>query len=342
MKDVKINSKCMIIAEISANHDGDIEIAKETIRAAKRAGADAIKMQTYTPETITLNCTNDDFKVQGGTIWDGKFLHDLYQEASLPWEWHEELFNLAKEEGLICFSTPFDFTAVDFLEQLNCPIYKVASFEITDIPLIEYIAEKRKPIIMSTGIALYDDIKLAVETCRKVGNNDITILKCTSSYPAPIEEANLLMMQKIAQDFNVKVGLSDHTTGNLVPVLAVANGASVIEKHFKLNDNVGGPDASFSINEQEFKFLVDEVRKAELVMGIDSYDLSPKQILGRRYGRSLYVSKDIKSGGVLTENNIKSVRPSFGLHPKYYQEVIGKTVNKDLKKGDRLSLDLIK
>ena len=341
MKDVKINSKCMIIAEISANHDGDIEIAKETIRAAKRAGADAIKMQTYTPETITLNCTNDDFKVQGGTIWDGKFLHDLYQESSLPWEWHEELFNLAKEEGLICFSTPFDFTAVDFLEQLNCPIYKVASFEITDIPLIEYIAEKRKPIIMSTGIALYDDIKLAVETCRKVGNNDITILKCTSSYPAPIEEANLLMMQKIAQDFNVKVGLSDHTKGNLVPVLAVANGASVIEKHFKLNDNVGGPDASFSINEQEFKFLVDEVRKVELVMGIDSYDLSPKQILGRRYGRSLYVSKDIKSGGVLTENNIKSVRPSFGLHPKYYQEVIGKTVNKDVKKGDRLNLDFI-
>jgi len=334
-------SKCMIIAEISANHDGDIEIAKETIRAAKRAGADAIKMQTYKPETITLNCTNDDFKVQGGTIWDGKFLHDLYQEASLPWEWHKELFDLAKKEGLICFSTPFDFTAVDFLEELDCPIYKVASFEITDIPLIEYIAEKQKPIIMSTGIALYDDIKLAVETCRKAGNNDITILKCTSSYPAPIEEANLLMMQKFAKDFNVKIGLSDHTIGNLVPILAVANGASVIEKHFKLNDKVGGPDASFSINEKEFKSLVDDVRKAESVMGIESYELSPKQISGRRYGRSLYVSNDIKSGGVLTENNIKSVRPSFGLHPKYYHEVIGKTVNKDLKKGDRLNLGLI-
>jgi len=277
-----MTSKCMIIAEISANHDGDIEVAKETIRAAKRAGADAIKMQTYKPETITLNSKNDDFKVQGGTIWDGKFLHDLYQEASLPWDWHKELFDLAEKEGLIC-----DFTAVDFLEELDCPIYKIASFEIADIPLIEYISKKQKPIIMSTGIASYDDIKLAVETCRKAGNNDITILKCTSSYPAPIEEANLIMMQKFAKDFDVKIGLSDHTIGNLVPILAVANGASVIEKHFKLNDKVGGPDASFSINEQEFKLLVDEVRKAESVMGIESYELSPKQISGRRYGRSL-------------------------------------------------------
>ena len=337
-----MNSRCMIIAEISANHDGNIEIAKETIRAAKRAGADAIKMQTYKPDTITLNCSSDDFKVQGGTIWDGKFLHDLYQEASLPWEWHKELFDVAKEEGLICFSTPFDFTAVDFLEELKCPIYKIASFEIADIPLIEYIAKKQKPIIMSTGIALYDDIKLAVETCRKAGNNDITVLKCTSSYPAPVEEANLIMMQRFAKDFNVKIGLSDHTTGNLAPILAVANGATVIEKHFKLNDKVGGPDASFSINEQEFKLLVDEVRKAELVMGVDSYELSPKQISGRRYGRSLYVSEDIKSGGILTKSNIKSVRPSFGLHPKHYYEVIGKTVNKDLQKGDRLSFSVIK
>lgn len=337
-----MNCRCMIIAEISANHDGNIEIAKETIRAAKRAGADAIKMQTYKPDTITLNCSSDDFKVQGGTIWDGKFLHDLYQEASLPWEWHKELFDVAKEEGLICFSTPFDFTAVDFLEELKCPIYKIASFEIADIPLIEYIAKKQKPIIMSTGIALYDDIKLAVETCRKAGNNDITVLKCTSSYPAPVEEANLIMMQRFAKDFNVKIGLSDHTTGNLAPILAVANGATVIEKHFKLNDKVGGPDASFSINEQEFKLLVDEVRKAELVMGVDSYELSPKQISGRRYGRSLYVSEDIKSGGILTKSNIKSVRPSFGLHPKHYYEVIGKTVNKDLQKGDRLSFSVIK
>lgn len=334
-----MNSKCMIIAEISANHDGDIEIAKETIRAAKRAGADAIKMQTYTPDTITLNCFSDDFKVEGGTIWDGEFLYDLYKEAYLPWKWHKELFDIAKEEDLICFSTPFDFTAVDFLEELNCPIYKIASFEIADIPLIEYVAKKQKPIIISTGIALYDDIKLAVETCRKVGNNDITILKCTSSYPAPIEEANLIMMQRFAKDFNVKVGLSDHTLSNLVSIMAVANGATVIEKHFKLNDDVGGPDSSFSLNEEDFKLLVKEVRNAELVMGINSYELSPKQISGRRYGRSLYVSEDIKSGELITDKNIKSVRPSFGLHPKYYKEVLGKTFNKNLIKGSRLSFE---
>ena len=339
--DFNNNKKVFIIAELSANHNGSIQTAIETIKAAKRAGADAIKLQTYTPDTITLNCMTDDFKVQGGTIWDGKYLYDLYQEASLPWEWHKKLFDIAKEEGLVCFSTPFDFTAVDLLEELDCPIYKIASFEIADIPLIAYIAKKQKPIIMSTGIALYEDIKLAVETCRKEGNNDITLLKCTSSYPAPIEEANLIMMQRFVKDFNVKIGLSDHTKGNLVPVLAVANGATVIEKHFKLNDKVGGPDASFSINEQEFKLLVDDVRKAELVMGVDSYELSPKQISGRRYGRSLYVCEDIKSGDTLTNSNIKSVRPSFGLAPKYYYEVIGKTVNKDLQKGDRLSLDVI-
>tara|TARA_B110000003_G_C16645474_1_gene531837 strand:+ start:869 stop:1870 length:1002 start_codon:yes stop_codon:yes gene_type:complete len=332
----------MIVAEISANHNGDIGIAKETIRAAKRAGADAIKMQTYKADTITLNCSSDDFKVQGGTIWDGKFLHDLYEEASLPWEWHKELFDVAKEEDLICFSTPFDFTAVDFLEELKCPIYKIASFEIADIPLIEYVAKKQKPIIISTGIASYEDIKLAVETCRKAGNNDITVLKCTSSYPAPIEEANLIMMQRFSKDFNVKIGLSDHTTGNLVPLLAVAIGATVIEKHFKLNNEVGGPDASFSINEQEFKLLVDEIRKAELVMGVNSYDLTPKQISGRRYGRSLYVSEDIKSGEILNEKNIKSVRPSLGMHPKHYSEVLGKEVTKDLIKGTRLSFNDLK
>ena len=199
------NEKVFIIAELSANHNGSIQTAIETIKAAKRAGADAVKMQTYKPETITLNCLSDDFKVQGGTIWDGKFLHELYQEASLPWEWHKELFDIAKQEGLVCFSTPFDFTAVDFLEELHCPIYKISSFEIADIPLIEYIAKKQKPIIMSTGIALFDDIKLAIETCRKAGNHNITILKCTSSYPAPIEEANLRIINRFAKDFNIKI-----------------------------------------------------------------------------------------------------------------------------------------
>lgn len=334
-----IENRCFIIAEMSANHDCDIEIAKETIRAAKRAGADAIKIQTYTPDTMTLDSDKEDFKVQGGTLWDGRFLHELYQKASLPWEWHKELFDLAKEENILCFSTPFDKTAVDLLESLDNPIYKIASFEIADIPLIKYIASKGKPIIMSTGIATYDDIVLAIKTCKDEGNNDITILKCTSSYPAPIEEANLRMIEKFAKEFNVKVGLSDHTMGNLVPILSIAMGAKVIEKHFKLNDDVGGADASFSINETEFKLLVDDVRKAELAMGVESYELTPKQISGRRYGRSIYVNKEIKAGEKITENNIKIVRPSFGLAPKHYNEVLGKSVNKNLEYGDRLSLE---
>ena len=329
----------MIIAEMSANHDCDIEIAKETIRAAKRAGADAIKMQTYTSDTMTLDCKNDDFKVQGGTLWDGRYLHELYQKASLPWEWHKELFDLAKSEGLICFSTPFDISAVDFLEELDCPIYKIASFEITDIPLIEYVAKKQKPIIMSTGIANYEDIKLAIETCRNVGNNNITVLKCTSSYPAPIDEANLKMMKRFSQDFDVQIGLSDHTQGNLLPILSIAMGATVIEKHFKLNDDVGGADASFSVNEKDFKYLVEEIRLAESAMGSKTYELTDKQISGRRYGRSIYISNDIKKGETLTRDNIKCVRPGLSLHPKHYNYLLGKKVKNDFEKGSRLKLE---
>jgi len=334
-----MKNRCMIIAEMSANHDCDIEIAKETIRAAKRAGADAIKMQTYTPDTMTLNCQNDDFKVQGGTLWDGRYLHELYQKASLPWKWHKELFDLAKSEGLICFSTPFDISAVDFLEELDCPIYKIASFEIADIPLIEYIAKKQKPIIMSTGIANYEDIKLAIETCRNTGNNDITILKCTSSYPAPINEANLKMMKRFSEDFDVQVGLSDHTKGNILPILSIAMGATVIEKHFKLNDDVGGADASFSVNEKDFKKLVDDVRQAESAMGMETYELTSKQISGKRYGRSIYISNDIKKGEVLTEDNIRCVRPGLSLHPKYYNNILGKKVKNDFDKGSRIKLE---
>jgi pseudaminic acid synthase len=334
-----LENKCFIIAELSANHGGDIEIAKETIRAAKRTGADAIKFQTYLPSTMTLNSNKEDFMVRGGTIWDGRNLYELYQEASLPWEWHKELFDLAKKEDIICFSTPFDKTAVDLLESLDNPIYKVASFEIHDIPLIKYIASKGKPIIMSTGIATYDDIALAVKTCKDEGNRDITILKCTSSYPAPIEEANLKMIKKFAKEFNVKVGLSDHTIGNLVPILSIAMGVKVIEKHFILNHDIGGPDASFSMDEKEFTALVKDIRDAELAIGIESFELTEKQISGRRYGRSIYVIKEIKLGDKITEDNIKIVRPSFGLAPKYYHEIIGKSVNKNLSHGDRLSLE---
>jgi pseudaminic acid synthase len=336
MNKININNKCFIIAELSANHGGDIEIAKETIRAAKRSGADAIKLQTYLPSTMTLQSDKDDFKVKGGTIWDGRSLYELYQEASLPWEWHKEIFDLAKKEEIICFSTPFDKTAVDLLESLENPIYKIASFEITDIPLIKYVASKGKPIIISTGIAKYDDISLAIKTCRDQGNSDITILKCTSSYPAPFSEVNLKMIPKYAQEFDVKVGLSDHTIGNVVPILSIAMGAKVIEKHFILNHDIGGPDSSFSMDEKEFTDLVKDIRKAEISLGKETFKLTEKQISGKRYGRSIYVSNEMKIGDKITEDNIKIIRPGLGLAPKYYFEVLGKTVNKNLSYGDRL------
>lgn len=327
--------KCFIIAELSANHNGSLKTAIDTIKAAKQAGADAIKFQTYTADTITLNVKKDDFKIKG-TIWDGKYLHDLYREAYTPWDWHEELFKVAKEEGLECFSSPFDFTAVDFLETLNVPAYKIASFEITDIPLIEYVAKKNKPIILSTGIAEKEDIQLALDTIRGVGNNDIAVLKCTSSYPAPINEANLCMIKKMAEDFGVISGLSDHTMGIIAPVVAVSLGAKIIEKHFILDRSIGGPDASFSLDKEEFSQMVIAVRDAELAIGEDSYELSPKSRSGRVFSRSLYFSKDLKAGEVVTAESIRSVRPGFGMHPRYYKEVLGKIVSRDVFTGDRV------
>lgn len=327
-----------VIAELSANHNGSLATAIETIRAAKRSGADAIKFQTYTADTLTLDCDESDFVIKGGTIWDGKKLHDLYKEAYTPWEWHAQLFEVAKEEGLVCFSSPFDKTAVDFLETLHCPIYKIASFEITDIPLIEYVAKQGKPIIISTGIASYEDIHLAVETCRKVGNDNITLLKCTSSYPAPVAEANLAMMQQLAIDFKVKIGLSDHTLGSTVSVIATALGAEVIEKHFILDRSIGGPDASFSMNEIEFTAMVKAIREAEVAVGTTSYELSPKQVAGKDFSRSLYVAESINKGDIITEATIKSVRPGFSLHPKHLPEILGKKATRDLKKGERISL----
>jgi pseudaminic acid synthase len=327
-----------VIAELSANHNGSLATAIETIRAAKRSGADAIKFQTYTADTLTLDCDESDFVIKGGTIWDGKKLHDLYKEAYTPWEWHAQLFEVAKEEGLVCFSSPFDKSAVDFLETLHCPIYKIASFEITDIPLIEYVAKQGKPIIISTGIASYDDIHLAVETCRKVGNDNITLLKCTSSYPAPVAEANLAMMQQLAIDFKVKIGLSDHTLGSTVPVIATALGAEVIEKHFILDRSIGGPDASFSMNEIEFTAMVKAIREAEVSVGTTSYELSPKQVAGKDFSRSLYVAEAIIKGDIITESSIRSVRPGFSLHPKYLPEILGLTAKRDLKKGERIRL----
>ena len=333
-------SKVFIIAELSANHNGDINTAIETIRAAKRAGADCIKLQTYTADTITINSNKEDFLIKG-TIWEGKKLYDLYKEAFTPWEWHEELMRVAKEEELVCFSSPFDKSAVDFLETLNVPAYKIASFEITDIPLIEYTASKGKPIIISTGIATEKDIKLALEACHRVGNRDIALLKCTSSYPAPINEANMIMIKDFENKFGVISGLSDHTLGETVPVVATCFGAKIIEKHFILDRSVGGADASFSMNENEFKNMVISVREAEKAIGEINYQLTEKQKKGRDFSRSLYVVKDIKKGEEVTEENVKSVRPGFGLHPKYYKEILGKKARFNLEKGDRFKLDNI-
>ena len=335
------NQPVFIIAELSANHNGSLETAIETIRAAKRTGADAIKFQTYTADTITINSTNHDFKLSQGTIWDGRYLHELYQEAYTPWEWHEQLFEVAKEEGLICFSSPFDKTAVDFLEALNVPAYKIASFEITDIPLIEYVASKGKPIIISTGIATKDDIELALEACYRMKNRDVILLKCTSSYPAPIEEANLIMIQDISDRFEVVSGLSDHTMGSTACIVATCLGAKVIEKHFILDRSIGGPDASFSMNEEEFTMMVQAVRDTEKAFGEVDYRLTPKQLKSREHSRSLYVVEDIKAGEILTDVNVRSIRPGFGMHPKHYREILGRTAKRDLSKGSRLTFDEI-
>lgn len=329
-------SKTFIVAELSANHGHKLEVALESVRAAKEAGADAVKIQTYTADTITLNCDAEDFRVKG-TLWDGRTLYDLYQEAYTPWEWHQAIFDEAKKCGLICFSTPFDKTAVDFLENLGNPIMKIASFEITDIPLIEYAAKKGKPMVISTGIAMPEDIELAVKTCKDAGNDDITLLKCTSSYPAPIEDANLKTMVDMKERYGVKVGLSDHTMGYDVAVAAVALGATLVEKHFILDRSIGGPDAAFSMEIGEFATMVKSIRNVEKAIGEVVYPTDPSKIKGREFCRSLYVAENIKAGEMFTEENVRSVRPGFGLHPKYLHDIIGKVAIRDLKKGERVS-----
>lgn len=333
-------SKTFIIAEMSANHNQHKEIAIETIKAAKKAGADAIKIQTYTSETMTIDCNKPDF-ILGKGLWEGDSYFQLYRKAFTPWEWHEEIFRVAKEEGLICFSTPFDKTAVDFLENLGNPIYKIASFEITDIPLIKYIASKNKPVILSTGIAMEEDITLALDTLRAGGCNDITLLKCTSAYPAPIEDANLMTIPDMKQRFGVKVGLSDHSEGSTVPMAAVALGAEVVEKHFIIDRSIGGPDSAFSMNVEEFAEMVNNVRQVEKSLGKVFYPTDPTKIKGREHSRSLYVAEDIMKGEIITEKNVRCVRPGFGAHPKLLEKVIGCKVNRDLEKGDRFSEDYV-
>ena len=333
-------SKAFIVAELSANHGHKLEVALESVRAAKEAGADAVKIQTYTADTITLDCDADDFKVKGA-LWDGRTLYDLYQEAYTPWEWHQAIFEEAKRIGLACFSTPFDKSAVDFLRNLDNPIYKIASFEITDIPLIEYAARQGKPMVISTGIAMPEDIELAVKTCLDAGNEDITLLKCTSAYPAPIEDANLLTMVDMKDRYGVKVGLSDHTMGYDVALAAVALGASMVEKHFILNRSIGGPDAAFSMEIDEFSAMVRSIRNVEKALGDVVYPTDSTRIKGREFSRSLYVAEDVEAGGIITEANVRSVRPGFGLHPRFLSMLCGKTAVRPLKKGERFTLDMI-
>lgn len=338
--DFEKNKKTFVIAELSANHNQDIEIAKKTISAIKKSGADCVKLQTYTPDTLTIDSKKEDFIIKG-SIWDGKSYYDLYKEAYTPWNWHEELFEFAKQEGLICFSSPFDKTAVDLLEKLNTPAYKIASFEITDIPLIEYTASKGKPMIFSTGIASLEDIKLALDTCKKVGNSQIILLKCTSSYPAPIEEANLRMIKKYSDDFDVITGLSDHTLGYLCPIVAVSLGARVIEKHFILDRSLGGPDASFSMNPEEFGDMVEKIREVEKSLGKQNYILTDKQIKGKSFSRSLYVVKDIKKGDLFSNSNVRSIRPGYGLHPKFLKDILGKISEINIEKGTRFDMKFL-
>lgn len=334
--DFTIGEKVFIIAELSANHGHDINIAKASIKAAKEAGANAIKIQTYTADTLTIDCDNDYFKLKGGTIWDGRTLYDLYNEAYTPWEWHKELKEYAKDLGIIFFSTPFDKTAVDFLDELDVAAYKVASFEFMDIPLIEYIASKGKPVIMSTGLAALEDIEEAIEACRRMGNDQIVLLKCTSSYPAKVEDANLMTIPNMKETFGVVVGLSDHTLGITVPVVSVALGAKVIEKHFILDKAIGGPDASFSLDQGEFKQMVDSVRDAEKSLGIIDYGMNETKRRNRTLGRSLFVVKDVEAGEMFSEENVRSIRPGYGLSPKYLNNVIGKTSRRCIKRGTPL------
>jgi len=340
MSKPNLNCKTLIIAELSANHGHCLESALATVRAAKEAGADAVKLQTYTADTITIDSDKPCFRIEHGTIWDGNTLYTLYKQAYTPWEWHKAIFNEARRIGLLAFSTPFDFSAVDFLESLDNPIYKIASFEINDIPLIEYVASKKKPIIISTGVASLEEIQEAVDVCRYAGNDDITLLKCTSSYPAPIDRANLKTIPDMVNRFGVKVGLSDHTIGAVAALAAVALGATVIEKHFILDKSIGGPDASFSMEPADFSIMVNGIRAVEKALGKVSYELDASAQKQAHFKRSLFVAEDVKAGDLISKTNVRSIRPSDGLHPRYYPQILGRCFIRDVEKGTPLTLEL--
>lgn len=338
---VSENSPTFVIAEMSANHNMDFDRAVAIMQAAKKAGADAVKIQTYTADTITLDCDAPCFQITQGTLWDGMTLHRLYETAYTPWEWQPKLKAIAEEMGLIFFSSPFDLTAVDFLEEMGVPAYKVASFEITDIPMIRKIARLGKPVIMATGIARLSDIELAVQTCREEGNGNVILLKCTSAYPAPYEDVNLRTIPAMSETFHCIAGLSDHTMGSAVAGAGVALGAKVVEKHLTLRRADGGPDAAFSMEPEEFSEMVDNIRKIELALGKVTYDLTPKAAREREHSRSLFIAEDMKAGEVFTPENLRSVRPACGLHTMHYEELLGKKITRDAKMGTPMSWDLV-
>jgi pseudaminic acid synthase len=330
-----------IIAELSANHNQDFNQAVDLIHAAKKAGADAVKIQTYTPDTLTINCNNDYFRIGKGTQWEGKNLYSLYKEAYTPWEWQPDLKKIANDLGMDLFSTPFDSSSVDFLESMDVPAYKVSSFEIVDIPLIQKIARAGKPIIMSTGMASLAEIEEAVDAIRHEGNDQIALLKCTSAYPALPEEMNLKTIPDMVKIFHVPVGLSDHTLGTTVPIAAVALGACVVEKHITLSRNIPGPDSSFSLEPHEFKTMVDSVRETEKALGTVNYTVTEHEKASRVFRRSLFAIEDIAKGDFFTEKNIRSIRPGYGLSPKYLHELLGKKAIVNIRRGTPLQWDHI-
>jgi pseudaminic acid synthase len=346
--EIKIGNRCVgsghpvyIVAELSANHNQSFDQAVKIIHAAKAAGADVVKLQTYTPDTITIASDREYFRINGGTIWDGRTLHELYAEAYTPWEWQPKLKQVANDLGLDLFSTPFDPTAVDFLEEMNVPAHKVASFELVDIPLVKKIARTGKPLIISTGMATFEEIEEAVAAARQAGATQIALLKCTSAYPAAPDDMNLRTIPELASRFGVPAGLSDHTLGIAVPVAAVALGACIIEKHITLSRALKGPDSEFSLEPQEFKAMVDEVRTAERALGKVQFGGGIQEASSRVFRRSLFVVQDVKQGQLLSDQNIRSIRPAHGLHTRHLPQVLGKRASRDIEQGTPLSWDLV-
>lgn len=337
---VGIGHPAYIIAELSANHNQNFDEAVKLIEAAKEAGADAVKLQTYLPDTLTIDSDREWFQIKG-TMWNGRNLYDLYNEAYTPWDWHPKLQKITAKLGLDLFSTPFDDTAVDFLERMNVPVHKVASFENVDIPLLKKIALTGKPIIMSTGLATLAEIDEAVSVIRATGGNQLALLKCTSAYPAPPEEMNLRTIPHLSEAFNIPVGLSDHTLGTTVPTAAVVLGACIVEKHFTLSRATPGPDSSFSLEPDEFKAMVNAIRITEKALGSVSYSVGLHEAKSRVFRRSLFVVEDVKAGEKFTLRNIRSIRPGYGLHTRYRDEVIGRSASQDIQRGTPLEWQLI-